>query len=156
MLVTSIIAIIISFISLSVTIINVYKNWRKSRFNLSVEVKQCFFIPSNGYYAQFEIINNSSEPISITALKINEIFGNSNAETIIKTNNETTLKTAQLPIRIESYGAVCFFSHFAKNPKTFIEGLDIEIRTSRGISLIHKKDIPLLSIAELPTNIRKN
>ena len=46
----------------------------KEKFSLNYQITNCFFIPGGDFYAHFEIINNSSEPISITGISINKIY----------------------------------------------------------------------------------
>ena len=62
------------------------------------------------------------------------------------------LKTHQITIRIESYGATRFYCYFElEHNFYFYQGINLELRTSRGIisSHIETEDGFLLSIADL-------
>ena len=95
-------------------------------------------MPNAGYYAHFQIINNSSEAISITGIVINEILSITDEQLILSNSKGLNLTTQSIPLRIESYGAKQFYCYFEKK-KIFAEGLDLEIRTSRGVISSHIK-----------------
>lgn len=95
------------------------RTWDKQKFNISYRFLNCYFIPNKGFYSHFQIVNNSSEPISITGIFINEVLCDTDEKIIIKINDEPTLKTQSIPFLIESYGAKNFYCYF-KNMKIFI------------------------------------
>ena len=74
MLFISIGSLFIALLSLFVSAYNVLRTWERQKFSLNYQITNCFFIPGGDFYAHFEIINNSSEPISITGISINKIY----------------------------------------------------------------------------------
>ncbi|AJP65709.1 TPA: hypothetical protein O7I44_001081 [Staphylococcus aureus] len=130
----SVFSLLIAMLSLSVTFYNVMRTWDKQKFNISYRFLNCYFIPNKGFYSHFQIVNNSSEPISITGIFINEVLCDTDEKIIIKINDEPTLKTQSIPFLIESYGAKNFYCYFKKHENIyFYKNLNLEIRTSRGI-----------------------
>ncbi|BFL78693.1 hypothetical protein PXW92_03680 [Staphylococcus hominis] len=152
MLFISIGSLFIALLSLFVSAYNVLRTWERQKFSLNYQITNCFFIPGGDFYAHFEIINNSSEPISITGISINKNICSTDERIILSTKHGPKLKTHQIPIRIESYGATRFYCYFElENNFYFHQGIDLELRTSRGIisSHIETEDGFLLSIADL-------
>jgi len=152
LLLISIGSLFIALLSLFVSAYNVLRTWEKQKFSLNYQITNCYFIPGGDFYAHFEIINNSSEPISITGISINKNICNTDERVILSTTHGPTLKTHQIPISIESYGATRFYCYFElEHNFYFHQGIDLELRTSRGIisSHIESENDFLLSIAEL-------
>lgn len=158
MIFISICSMFIALFSLFISAFNFIRTWKKQRFNISYQIINCYFVPNAGYYAHFQIINNSSEAISITGIVINEILSITDEQLILSNSKGLNLTTQSIPLRIESYGAKQFYCYFEKSKKIFAEGLDLEIRTSRGVISSHIKNSNgfLLPITELIEKHKNN
>lgn len=84
-------------------------------------------MPNAGYYAHFQIINNSSEAISITGIVINEILSITDEQLILSNSKGLNLTTQSIPLRIESYGAKQFYCYFEKNKKFLRKDLILKL-----------------------------
>ncbi|MFQ3853695.1 hypothetical protein [Staphylococcus parequorum] len=152
----SLLSLFISFAMMFLTAFNYLRTWERQKFNIYYEFLNIYHVPNSGYYTQIRIINNSSEPIAISGLSINEEYCD-NRELFITggTKMNQPIKTTQLPIYLESYGATEFYLYFLrKNRFTFADGLDIELRTSRAVinEHIEYRDGLLKHLSEILTN----
>lgn len=158
MILISVCSMFIALFSLFISAFNFIRTWEKQKFNISYQITNCYFVPNAGYYAHFQIINNSSEPISITGIVINEILSSTDEQLILSNSKGPKLTTQSIPLRIESYGAKQFYCYFEKNKKVFFsKGLDLEIRTSRGVVSSHIKSsneflLPITDLIEKHKN----
>lgn len=121
------------------TAFNYLRTWERQKFNIDYEFLNIYYVPNAGYYIQILITNNSSEPIAISGFSINGIYCD-NKELFITggTKLNQPIKTTQLPIYIESFGANEFYLYFLRDsPYIFENDLEIEIRTSRAIITNH-------------------
>ncbi|PTK01392.1 hypothetical protein [Mammaliicoccus sciuri] len=135
----SLLSLFISFAMMFLTAFNYLKTWERQKFNIDYEFLNIYYVPNSGYYTHLRVTNNSSEPIAISGFCINGEYCD-NRELFITGGSKMNqpIKTTQLPIYLESYGATEFYLYFLRKDRfTFADGLDIELRTSRAVITEH-------------------
>lgn len=136
----SIISLFISLFAMLFNGFNTYRNWNRQRFRIRYEMKKVYFVENVGFYVKFLIINDSSEPITITGIKVNDKIADSRNLTITDgTKTKPSLETKAIPFEIGSFGAEEFYTYFYRNNENFSKGFVVELRTSRGVTTNHFK-----------------
>ncbi|WP_426462373.1 hypothetical protein [Staphylococcus equorum] len=127
----SIISLIISFLIMVFTVWNYTKNWLNSRFQIKIKINKIYWDTDGSFVAKYTLVNESSNPISVTGIKLNNEHATNNLISI----NKTRIINEKLPIHIGAYGALENLSYFEDLTETSdLTSFEITIFTSRGES----------------------
>ncbi|KOR13961.1 hypothetical protein AMC75_03540 [Staphylococcus carnosus] len=151
----SLIAIIISAISLGLTIYKYYIDYKENKLKLSADL-QNHFVASTRNVFEFNFVNETKYPVSITKIVLIDNHRNLKikslqSKTLLTEGNESS----SLPINLGSYEAYKAF--VVIDSDKILKSYDFEIFTSKGIFTTElsgklPKEQSLLNLRKLTIN----
>lgn len=131
----SLIAIIISAISLGLTIYKYYIDYKENKLKLSADI-QNHFVASTRNVFEFNFVNETKYPVSITKIVLIDNHRNLKikslqSKTLLTKGKYIRNESSSLPINLGSYEAYKAFVVIDSN--TILNSYDFEIFTSKGI-----------------------
>ncbi|MCD9060566.1 MULTISPECIES: hypothetical protein [Staphylococcus] len=155
----SLIAIVISAISLGLTIYKFYIDYKENKLKLSVDL-QNHFVASTRNVFEFNFVNETKNPVSITKIFLIDNHRNSKikslqSKTLLTKGKYIRNESSSLPINLGAYEA--FKAFIVIDSEKILDSYEFEIYTSKGIFITElseklPKEQALLNLKELTIN----
>ncbi|MDT0747155.1 hypothetical protein [Staphylococcus chromogenes] len=155
----SLIAIIISAISLGLTILKYYIDFKENKLRLSVDL-QNHFVASTRNVFEFNFVNKTKNPVSITKIFLidnhrNLKFKSLQSKTLLTKGKYIRNESSSFPINLGAYEAYKAF--VVIDLEKILDSYDFEIFTSKGVFTTElgeklPKEQSLLNLKELTIN----